>query len=354
MQHGYKFASVQAYLNARGSGGSIYNVLNSVAAGTPSAYTMSLITPLGKNITDSVNTIVPQNQGAVGDLLVYSSTYGFQWVKGNNYQWQGVTCGNTIVQSALTSNGYTPIGWCVYRNGFDCLICSLENLGGKTWGPATTESVDTSTVVNSPKRSNGIMGGSLKRAEEVHPSGNQYVLPITRSTWDAAVKAGTASLTGLDGATYNLSDWRWNFDYWYRMNYLVQFPTLSGAMKLANGRQNTKVLIDKYGLGSSYAFQVAYGHGVDVNADGNNFTAGTANNIGNWWLPSCQECWHLLEHYYELNAAGAAISNDYYWSSTQAGASYAWYVLMSTAFVGHLSKSNVFLVRAFSAFTIKQ
>lgn len=343
MKYALTFSSLSAYTTAKASGGSIYNILN---GSDYSAAVVSFITATGNSCTDSVNIIVPRESGQVGDMLIYSSSKGFEWAKGGYGSTTSVGS-NTISQSKLTSAGYACVGWCIHKEGSDCLIASLADLSTAKWSE-TQVVVPGVTTYSSIKRNDGdsawIAGGNMKVAESYFgTSYNQYVWPVNRTQWADGVTAGTLTYTGTEGSvTINPANYDNIMERWYRHKIALQFPSASGCMKDFKGKKNTAALISYYGSGSTYAFQKAYAHAVSVTG----FTA------GNWWLPSIVELWYILKNKILLRRCGMPITESWYWSSTQYSATTAWYVNMTNSYVHTTGKSNPAYVRAVAAFKI--
>ena len=87
------------------------------------------------------------------------------------------------------------------------------------------------------------------------------------------------------------------------------------------------------------------------NANGKGLTA------GKWWLPSLGEMMMIYANMTKVNYALSLISGatqlveDAYWTSTEASATYAWYLFLTAGYAGSTTKaSNQRYVRAVSAF----
>ena len=74
------------------------------------------------------------------------------------------------------------------------------------------------------------------------------------------------------------------------------------------------------------------------------------------YIPSLGELYFILAHFTQINAAleavgGEPLRNDWYWSSTQYSATYAWYLLLSYGTANFITKATHQLrVRPVSAF----
>jgi len=117
------------------------------------------------------------------------------------------------------------------------------------------------------------------------------------------------------------------------------------------GKTNTAAQIQKTQCqGASYApgFCAAYSR---TNANGQGLTA------GKWWLPSLGEMMMIYANMTKINYALSLISGaeqlaaNWYWTSTEYSATYAWSLYLSYGYMGYYTKaSNRFRVRAVSAF----
>ena len=375
MKYNYIFNNLAAYTAACGSGGVVLTALNEIGAGKVSRTVVSYIEDIGKVMIDCVNCIISQNDGAVGDMLVYHPTHGYKYVKGGT--WSTTNGGCTINQTVLVNNNYTPIGWLGYRAGKDCLIIDLSDTSsGIAWG-------DTSTLVPSPiftasvvQAGNGVFSwiasASMYLAEYRYAnSGYIYTYPLRRSLFDAccdaaknmtaysnshnvnnenasytATTSGTASMTYTDGNgthTINPKDYDWSFDKWYNSNILCRYPSFAGAGSDMNGKLNTKAIVTTFN--STYAAHIC----------NNKSVAGVGDfGAGKWWLPSAGEFLKILRGIKKLieNGSGLSISGVY-WTSTQCSALYAWYVNVYHGYVRSGARSSACAVRAVSAFQIK-
>lgn len=76
----------------------------------------------------------------------------------------------------------------------------------------------------------------------------------------------------------------------------------------------------------------------------------------NEYIPSLGELYFILAHFTQINAAleavgGEPLRNDWYWSSTQYSAAYAWLLYLSDGYAGYATKAtNQARVRPVSAF----
>ncbi len=74
------------------------------------------------------------------------------------------------------------------------------------------------------------------------------------------------------------------------------------------------------------------------------------------YIPSLGELYFMLAHFTRINAAleavgGEPLRNDWYWSSTQYGATNAWYLSLSNGYANYNTKAtNQYRVRPVSAF----
>lgn len=63
------------------------------------------------------------------------------------------------------------------------------------------------------------------------------------------------------------------------------------------------------------------------------------------YIPSLGELYFILAHFTQINAAleavgGEPLRNDWYWSSTQYSATYAWYLSLTNGYAGYYTKAT--------------
>ncbi len=127
------------------------------------------------------------------------------------------------------------------------------------------------------------------------------------------------------------------------------------AMNDWNGKANTASIISK-STSAAVTNTAAYAPGFcnlysRVNANGKGLTA------GKWWLPSVGEMMMIYANMTKINYAlslitGATqLAETWYWSSTERSATYAWYLTLSTGYLGGSPKASTKgRVRPVSAF----
>lgn len=127
-------------------------------------------------------------------------------------------------------------------------------------------------------------------------------------------------------------------------NRLVAFDDWSGKANTAAQITHDECNDPAYAPG----FCAAYSR---VNANGKGLTA------GKWWLPSEGELMMIYANMRKINYAlsfinGATpLAETWYWSSTECGTSYAWYLYLSNGSAdGNTKATGKFRVRAVSAF----
>lgn len=123
------------------------------------------------------------------------------------------------------------------------------------------------------------------------------------------------------------------------------------AMNDWNGKTNTAAQIahaEASGAGYAPGFCANYSR---ANANGKGLTA------GKWWLPSLGEMMMIYANMTKINYALSLINGatqlveDWYWTSTESSATYAWYLYLYYGYAYYGTKaSNTFRVRAVSAF----
>lgn len=149
----------------------------------------------------------------------------------------------------------------------------------------------------------------------------------TKLTWSSAALSGGGTTTTDRVTAY--SDW--------------------------NGKANTESIIGK-SSSSAVTNTASYAPGFcnlysRENANGNGLTA------GKWWLPSLGEMFMIYANMTKINYAlslitGATqLAEDYYWTSTESSAPYAWGLGLGNGLAAGSSKaSGTYRVRAVSAF----
>lgn len=384
MAYAFSFATVAAYRAAKASGGAIYNALipSSSTSGTTnvSRAAVSFIAELGRSVTDSVNLCVPYKEGGfVGDVLCYSSAYGYFWLKGES-SWDSTALGQTYYDS--TTFPFVRIGYCFWGQGNHGLITELSNGQGLAWNTDTSALVSgvyTSTSVPNGTRTNTWIAGVMEAAEARWGSSYYvYTWPFPRVYWNemvAKIKAGTAdsaavavgdssyqvlqasdghfyatmTVVGVNTFTSNPADYDYDFDRWYRKNVEAIIPGPSGTVtslqKIGglnhDGVVNTRAL---YATGNSPAANRAVAYAVSGAPD---FGA------GKWWIPTTPELIRMMKVYPKLNKYGAGFSTSYaYWTSDQCLATRAWLVGLDYGHVYHNAKTFGYQVRLVSAFNL--
>lgn len=127
------------------------------------------------------------------------------------------------------------------------------------------------------------------------------------------------------------------------------------AMNDWNGKANTASQISK-SSSTAVTNTASYAPGFcnlysRANSNGYGLTA------GKWWLPSLGEMMMIYANKTKINYAlsliegATALQETAYWTSTESGATYAWYLSLGTGYAFDPTKaSGTFLVRAVSAF----
>lgn len=384
----FKFNNISDYTSAKGSGGSIYNYLVNNSSVSRSA--ISYVIETGQTFIDSINVIVPELDGQIGDCLLYNSKdYKFYWLKSNK-SWTASDLGGSYVDATdLAESGYTRIGFLIRREGDECLIMSLSNASSGSKWDGEYNSDDSSTHVSVPNvytnsgiqargTTSWIASGSMymgeKYGEEQSNSYYQYTYPVSRDVWKTVVDAvfsntsisstthpgGSYSVTagehiGVGSITYtswvtetiNPADYDYDFDKWYKDKILITIPATAGCMMDTHGgRANTKALLE---------WAASNGRTVPAASVCNNWSVAVSGfEAGQWWLPSVYELWCALKNYEILAKKGGNPTRTWYWSSTQYSGSYACYVNFSTGRVNPYTKSYSSYVRPVTSFKLKR
>jgi hypothetical protein len=376
MAYTFTFPTLAAYQTAKASGGDIYNALRAGSATNVARAAVSFIAELGRSVIDSVNVCVPYKEGGyVGDVLCYSASHGYFWLKSPRADWSTAAVGQTYFDSTTWPSSFVRIGFCFERVGKHGLICAMSG-GGYAW------STDTSTQLAGVYTATGIDNGQrfvswiagVKEAAEAAWGSTYYIYswPLPRTLWDAAVAAAKTGATSSGSAgdtswsssggvatitvvanggtlTVNPADYDYNFDRWYRENIEATVPgskDTATALRSSGGVNNDGIRNTRlmYASGNSPAANYAIGYSVSAPDHG----------AGKWWIPSLHQLVRLMKVYLKLNENGAGFSTSYaYWSSTQCHATYAWFVGLGGGDVSNRTKTYGDQVRLISAFYIE-
>ena len=165
---------------------------------------------------------------------------------------------------------------------------------------------------------------------EVAPADAVYALSASTGVWaTTATKCGPAPRTTdcQAGSIYTETG--------------VALATIKGLHRgLFGGRAGTAAIVDRMNTGIPTAK--------------NTYAAGVAddyvspNGTGDWWLPSKDELQKMQENLNNKGVGGFA--SDFYWSSSEVGAYYAWLQAFDFGYQYNLDKSTTFYVRPVRAF----
>ena len=371
----FSFPTVAAYRSAKSSAGTaeIYNALvpSSSTGGTTNVAraAVSFIAELGRSVIDSVNVCVPFAEGGrPGDVLCYSSTYGYFWEKSPCSTWNADELGQTYHDSTSWPSSFVRVGHCYYRKGHTAKICSIVHSSEMTWGQTEIVSgVFTSNRINQGVNTIGNIGAIGVLAEAIYADKYyQRVWPLPRTIWDEACDAAKAGATASGAAivystgetsgtsyvasggvatitvaaqnetlTVNPADWGYDFDLWYRENIETPVPGTGGTItQLRNadgvnndGIRNTRLLH----LSANSTPAATYAINYSVNAP--DFGA------GKWWLPTAPECIYMAKVKPLLHRNGCTFTTGALWTSDQYSQSSGWAFYMATGQISANTKT---------------
>ena len=190
-----------------------------------------------------------------------------------------------------------------------------------------------------------------------HRKSDNYPVAWRPSQWTAEQNKGEVA-TGvllIDGGRKLVIAPTETSLYWWSSNSAGGATSTSDRMVAQedyNGKSNTSKIITTLGSDTGYAPGYCYGYSR-VNANGIGLKAGT------WWLPSLGELFLMWANFTKINYALSKISGatplqqNWYWSSTEYSAMYAWFLGFSDGNQNGSTKSTIqYRVRAVSAFAM--
>lgn len=330
------FATRAAFDTSLASG-DIYNLMQGVTSSKPSVAITATITESGETFACGTNVMVDIKSVGPGDRVMYDSTndkfFGIasKWID-NNYPAQPtqhimifkagvlparyVVCGTVIkrfgnrirlagAQSALpwSSTNQSDYQWNVP------MLASLTNVLKKSRTTTTTANTRFWCAFQSQRYQEGYF-----------PNGDAAYLPITRSTWNAAVVAGQSTVT-QNGVTETLADYDYSYDKWLAYNFAPLWPAASGCYADTDGIGNTKKIVTEFVANhgkalTSVDYAAGYCYNYSVNAPG----------LGkhHWFLGVIKDTCETrsLSHTWQTASAWGVGS---LWSSSLYSDSNAWY-----------------------------
>ena len=332
------FATRAAFDTSLASG-DIYNLMQGVTSSKPSVAITATITESGETFACGTNVMVDIKSVGPGDYVMYDSTnakfFGIasKWID-NNYPAQP-TQHIMIFKAGVLPARYVVCGTVIKRFGNRIRLAGSGNTA-LPW--TTTDSTDyswaVSTILSStfvlkksrqttgPENNNVWCAFHSSRVQEAYyPSGNNPYLPITRSTWNAAVVAGDETVT-QNNKTAVLANYNYSYDNWIAINFTPLWPAASGCYSGDEGRVQTKKIVTDFvanhgkSLSSAdYAAGSCYNYSVNAPGLGKHqWFLGAIRDVGEY-VALC----HTLLYPF---AWGVMFS----WSSSQYSNAHAWAV----------------------------
>ena len=344
------FATRAAFDTSLASG-DIYNLMQGVTSSKPSVAITATITESGETFACGTNVMVDIKSVGPGDYVMYDSTnnkfFGIasKWID-NNYPSQP-TQHIMIFKAGVLPARYIVCGTVIKRFGnrirlagaFESLPWSSSS-GGYQWDvstiPSNTSTVKKSRTTTTPANANDWCAfPSLRYQEAFYPSGQASYLPITRSTWNAAVVAGQTTVT-QNNVTATLADFDYSYDKWLAYNFAPLWPAASGCYSDTDGIGNTKKIVADFVANhgkslTSEDYAAGYCYNYAINAPG----------LGKhqWFLGVIKDAGEIRALSHTLQTA-MAWGSGYLWSCSQYSAAYGWYVSPG-GLIYRYSKSSV-------------
>ena len=335
------YATRAAFDTALASG-DIYSLMQGVTSSQPSVAIAAHITESGETFSCGTNVMVDIKSVGPGDYVMYDTTnkkwFGIasKWID-NNYPNQP-TQHILIFKAGVLPARFVVCGTVIKRFGNRIRLAGTgvelpwtsTDQNDNAW-PSTLpfymeiikKAGTTTTPVNSTAR---ISFPSIRYQESQYPSGNTTEMPITRSTWNAALSSGQSSVT-QNGKTVVLSDYKYSFDIYSELNFAPKWPASSGAYSDLDGMANTVEIANDF-LGKtdkngnlitlqSETYAIGYCYNYSINAPG----------LGkhSWFLGTIKDVGEICALRHTLITT-LAWRSGYLWSSTRYSEGAAWYV----------------------------
>lgn len=334
--------------------GDIYTLMQGVTSSKPEVAITANITETGETFACGTNVMVDIKSVGPGDRVMYDTTnkkfFGIacKWID-NNFPSQP-TQKIMIYKEGVLPARYILCGVCIKRFGNRIRIAGAQ--ADKPWSTSATSGYDwdvaaipKNTVIYKKNRattstvnpSNGWLAfPSLRYQEYYFSGGNADYLPITRATWNAAVVAGSTTVT-QNNKTVTLADYDYSYDKFLSQNYAPLWPAAEGAYSDSDGMKNTRAIVADFIANhgkteSSTDFAAGYCLNYSVNAPG--------LGKGSWFLGVLKDVGELraMTHTFVTEISWGY---SHLWSSSQYSAIYAWLVL-SIGLVSGYYKYNGF------------
>ena len=348
------FATRAAFDTSLASG-DIYDLMQGVTSSKPSVAITATITESGETFACGTNVMVDIKSVGPGDYVMYDSTnnkfFGIasKWID-NNYPNQPTQHIMIFKQGVLPAR-YVVCGTVIKRFGnriqlagvSSSLPWSSTNQSDYQWNVPTltssTNVIKKSRTTTTPANANAWCAfPSLRYQEAYYPSGDATYLPITRSTWNAAVVAGQSTVT-QNNVTATLADFDFSYDKWLAYNFAPLWPAASGCYADNDGAGNTRKIVVNFVANhskteASVDYAAGYCYNYAINAPG----------LGKhqWFLGVIKDVGEIRALSHTLQTA-MAWRAGFLWSCSQYSAAHAWSVYQN-GFVSYNGKSSGFSV----------
>ena len=319
--------------------GDIYNLMQGVTSSKPSVAITATITESGETFACGTNVMVDIKSVGPGDYVMYDSTnnkfFGIasKWID-NNYPAQP-TQHIMIFKAGVLPARYIVCGTVIKRFGNRIRLAANAQAShpwtqtgttGYGWNVPTistyTYVVKKSRLLVTQANNSGVTSFLSPRFQEaIYQSRESAMLPITRSTWNAAVVAGQTTVT-QNNVTETLADYDYSYDKWLAYNFAPLWPAYEGCYSDNDGIGNTRKIVSEFianhgktEASADYAAGYCYNHSVDAPGLGKH----------QWFLGVLKDVAELRTLSYTL-AVAISWGNGTIWSSSQAASSSAWYI----------------------------
>jgi len=333
------YATRAAFDSALASG-DIYSLMQGVTSGQPSVAIAAHITESGETFSCGTNVMVDIKSVGPGDYVLYDTTnhkyFGIasKWIDNNRPSQP--TQHIMIFKAGVLPARFVVCGTVIKRFGNRIRIAgvsadkpwSSSNTSDYAWNvsaiPSNTQVVKKNgSVTNAFNVYDWCAFPSLRYQESYFAGGNSSYLPIQRSTWDAAVAAGSTTVTE-NGKTATLADYDNDYDKWLAENWAPKFPAASGCYSDTDGIGYTrKIVADFVANHSKTESSTDFAAGYCYNYTPSNDVPGLEKH--KWFLGTIKDMGEVRPLTHTLQTA-IAWGSGYLWSCSQYSASGAWRV----------------------------
>ena len=332
--------------------GDIYTLMQGVTSVQPSVAITAHITETGETFICGTNVMTDIKSVGPGDYVLYDTAskqymgIASKWLD-NNYPGQPtqhvlivkegvlplrfVVCGTVVKRFGnriRIAGRSVALPWSKSGSDYEWLVSAIPS-NTSVLKKSGTYTTDVNTAAN-------CAFPSSRYQEAVFPAGDATYLPITRTTWEAAVAAG-AETVSQNGKTATLADYGYLYDKWLSHNWSPKFPAATGVYADASGHGNTRKIVADF----------VANHGKD--ADTSDYAAGYCFNytpdgavpgLGKhaWFLGTIDAVGELLALSHTLMHP-LAWKGSRFWSSSQYNKRYGW-VANANGSIGFNNKNS--------------